>query len=129
MGKALISENCHLKDTIKFLPISTSDLPDLSDEVVRDLSRDQQLLYKYSKAVNDGTIPPELARQKPGGISHARWLTFCLTALIDYARDDSPSPNKIKFIEYIQKVHVHGWFIIKSHPKLQQGAKNVFSIM
>ena len=86
-------------------------------------------MYKYRKAVNNGTVHLELARQKPGGIRYARWLTFCLTALIDYTRDDSPSPNKIKFIEYIQKVYYPGWFIIKSHPKLQQGAKNVFSIM
>ena len=129
IGKALTSGNCHLKDTIQFIPIKAPDLLVLPDEVVRDLSRDQWLLYKYSKAVDNGIVPTELARQKPGGINHSRWLTFCLTALIEYTRDDSPSPNKIKFITYIQKVYVPGWFIIKTNPKLQQGAKNVFSIM
>ena len=129
MGKALTSGNCHLKNTVKFLPIEASDLPDLSDNVVADLSRDQKLLYEYSRAVSCGQVPVNIARQKPGPINHARWLTFCLTALIDYTRDISPSPNKRKLIEYIQKVYVPAWFIIKSHTNIQHGAKNVFSLM
>ena len=129
MGKSFTSGNCHLKNTVKFLPIEVSDLHDLSDNVVTDLFRDQQLLYEYSRAVSCGQVPVNIARQKPGPINHARWLTFCLTALIDYTRDISPSPNKRKLIEYIQKVYVPAWFIIKSHTNIQHGAKNVFSLM
>ena len=37
--------------------------------------------------------------------------------------------NKTKFIDYIQKVYVPAWFIIKTNPYLEHGAKNVFSLM
>ena len=129
IGQAITGGNSHLKDTVKFVPIKSPSLPVLPDNVVSDLSRDQKLLYQYSQAVNSGVVPPELARQKPGGINHARWLTFCLTALIEYTRDKMPSPDFVLFIEYVQKVYVPAWFTIKTKPYLKDGAKNVFTLM
>ena len=129
IGQAITNGNPHMKDTVKFKPVKSPNLPILPDTVVADLSRDQNLLYRYCQAVDSGVVSPQLARQKPGGINHARWLTFCLTALIDYTRDAKPTKNKTKFIDYIQKVYVPAWFIIKTNPYLEHGAKNVFSLM
>ena len=129
IGQGITNGNCHLKDSVQFTPIKSPELPELPEHVVSDLSRDQNLLYRYSKAVDSGDMPAALARQKPGGINHARWLTFCLTALIDYTRDTRPSPSKVKFIKYIQQVYVPAWFIIKSHPYIKDGAKNVYTVM
>ena len=129
MGKAITVPDHHKKPVAKFAAISSPALPALSAEVVADLSRDQNLMYRYSVAVDQGVVPDDLAHQKPGGINHARWLTFCLTALIEYTRDPRPSAAKKKFVDYIQKVYVPGWFIIKSKPNLEDGARNAFSVM
>ena len=80
MGKAITVPDHHQKSIVKFAAISSPDLPVLPDEVVADLSRDQNLMYRYCVAVDQGVVPDDLAHQKPGGINHARWLTFFLTA-------------------------------------------------
>ena len=129
MGKALTRADIHSKKVVAFKPIRAPSLPDLSERIVKDLSRDQNLLYKYSKAVDTGDLPHEIAKQKPGPISHARWLTLCLSALIDYTRDAKPSISKVKFINYIQNVYVPAWFTFKKNSKLQNGSKNVFTML
>ena len=49
--------------------------------------------------------------------------------LIDYTRDAKPSLNKVKFIDYVQKVYVPAWFTFKMSCKLKDGAKNVFTML
>ena len=129
MGKSYTSENSYAEDPVNFDPIKSPNLPDLPDSVISDLSRDQQLLFRYSKAVDEGIVDPQLAKQKPGGINHARWLTLALTALIDYTRDESPSKEKEKFIDYLQKVYIPVWFSIKMNPLIKDGARNCFSCL
>ena len=67
IGQELTSGECHLSEVVKFKPIKSPDLPLLPESVVTDLSRDQSLIYRYSKAVDSGFLSTELARQKPGG--------------------------------------------------------------
>ena len=50
----------HILDTVQFEPTDTP-LPDLSEVVWKDLSQDQQLLYRWSKAVASGVVPEKLA--------------------------------------------------------------------
>ena len=129
MGKAITEPDKHLQPVVKFVPVTSPDLPELPDSVVHDLSRDQYLMYRYCVAVHNGEVPADLASQKPGGINHASWLTFAENALIDYTRDPKPSAAKRKFISYIQKVYVPAWFIIKTKPHIRHGARNTFTIM
>ena len=74
LGQACSGE-VHLQDVVKFVPIA-STLPDLEPEVWQDLSRDQQLLYRYTKAIASGVVPEDLARQMAGPVNHSRRLTF-----------------------------------------------------
>ena len=129
MGKTLTQVDVHSKIVVEFEPIKAPSLPVLPDSIVKDLSRDQELLYKYSRAVDTGILPDNVANQKPGSINHARWLTLCLSALIDYTRDPKPSLSKVKFIDYVQKVYTPAWFSFKKNSKLQDGAKNVFTML
>ena len=129
LGQAITLPDHHLKPVVRFAAVSSPDLPHLPDEIVADLSRDQNLMYRYCVAVAKGDVPDGLAHQKPGGINHARWLTFGLTALIDYTRDPKPSAAKKKFVDYLQKVYVPGWFLIKTKPYIEHGARNTFSVM
>ena len=70
-----------------------------------------------------------MAKSKPGLISHARWLTLCLTALVDYTRDPKPSKNKVLFAKYIQQVYVPTWFKIKCSSQMVDGARNMFFLI
>lgn len=129
MGNDITVPDQHMKPVVKFQAVTSPDLPELPDHVVADLSRDQHLMYRYSVAVHRGEVPADLASQKAGGINHARWLTFCENALINYTRDPRPSAAKKKFVNYIQKVYVPAWFIIKSRPYIEHGALNTFTVM
>ena len=128
MGQNLTDGNVHKKEPVCFEPIK-SPLTPLPEDVIKNLSRDQKLLYRYTLALDSGVLPSDLANQSPPGINHARWLTLCLTAQIDYTRDPHPSNEKISFVKYIQEVYVPSWFHIKSHGTLRDGAKNVFYAM
>ena len=57
------------------------EVPELPDDVEKDLSRDQKVLYKRWKAVKTGILPKEVALYKSGPIVHSRWLTFADTIL------------------------------------------------
>ena len=67
--------------TCESLPLSSTgircipDGPPLADIDLADLSRGQTYLYKIIKAVKTGLISSDLLREKPGPMSHARWLT------------------------------------------------------
>ena len=91
MGRSLTQGDVHSKKAVAFKPIKAPNLPALPERIVKDLSRDQKLLYEYSIAVDTGDLPTKAAKQKPEPIKHARWLTLCLSALIDYTRDAKPS--------------------------------------
>ena len=51
------------------------------EEVVKDLSRHQNLIYSYIKAVAAGTVPGKLATQVAGPLNHSRWLTLAVRLL------------------------------------------------
>ena len=53
-------EAVHLKDVIKF-DVIPSTLDDLDDAVWKDLSRDQKLLYQYTKAIQARKVSNRLA--------------------------------------------------------------------
>ena len=49
--------------------------PSLPKLDVKDLSRNQVYLHKIIKAIQSGVNDKTLHREKPGPMSHARWLT------------------------------------------------------
>ena len=53
-------------------------LPQLSDEVVKDLSTDQSYGYRIVTAIWTGVLPKDLALLEIGPVSHSRWLTTAL---------------------------------------------------
>lgn len=128
IGQSLQQSDLHKSPVIKFKLIKSCVIP-IDDKVLNDLSHDQKLLYRYSQAVTTGTVPPELASNKPGPLNHARWLTLALRALIKYTRELRPTKGLKKFICYLQDVYIPEWFFIKSHPNMVQGVKNVFSLI
>ena len=119
----------HLKPVVKFEAIPCADLPDLPAEVVRDLSRDQKILFQYLYAVSTGELTTSVAQQVPGKVDHARWLTLSIRALILYTRTEDPSPSLIRIVLHIVQVYAPMWFIIKCNPKFTNGPKHLFKLM
>jgi hypothetical protein len=119
MGKRC-SDKLHLEDVQKFEAVDTS-LKDIDDEVVKDLSRDQNLLYRYIKAIKAGSLPANLATQKAGPINHSRWLTLAIRLLQLYTRTSQPSAGLKTVVNFIMKVYGPVWFLIKSKNKFTNG--------
>ena len=80
---------------------------------MRDLSRDQKLLYRYAKAIAAGRVPDNLAAQVAGPINHSRWLTLAIRLMILYTRTDQPCPGLTMVVKYIVQVYCVVWFLIK----------------
>ena len=127
LGKASCRE-VHLMPIVKFDPI-TSSLHILEDKVWKDLSRDQQLLYRYVHAIVAGKVPDDLARQVAGPVNHARWLTHAIREMQVYTRTERPSPELVKLITYIVQVYAPVWFSIKSNSKFTSGPSIMFKLM
>ena len=119
IGKSCAAE-VHLKDVVKFSSISTT-LPDLDQKVWKDLSRDQQLLYRYVKAISAGEVPEDLARQVAGPINHSRWLTLAIRLMQLYTRTQNPDPGLVQVVKFIVQVYTVVWFSIKAESKFTHG--------
>lgn len=123
-----VAGDIHLQDVVTFEPVE-STLDDIPEDIFKGLSRDQQLLYKYAKAIIVGTVPVSLKDQKPGPLCHARWLTLALRVMILYTRTPSPSEPLIKTVKFILQVYVVMWFKISKEWVFTMGAKHLYDMM
>ena len=124
IGKAC-TQDLHLLPVVEFEKVETS-LSDLEEKVWKDLSRDQKLLYRWTKAVEAGVVPPELAIQVAGPINHSRWLTLAIRTLELYTKTTSPSSGLRSVVRFIMQVYSPSWFKIKSNSKFTSGPANLF---
>ena len=99
IGK-MVQKDVHLLDVQPFKPIDSS-LTNFDEKVVKDLSRDQNLLYRYTRAIADGTLESSLITQLPGPVDHARWLTLSIRLLILYTRTATPSPELVTLVTFL----------------------------
>jgi hypothetical protein len=121
IGKQL--PHCHDLPIVEFDPVE-SELPILPTDVLKDLSTDQEYLYTIALAISNGKFTDGLANRKPGGISHARWLTSASRILRLYAATLNPSMSLQKLTTFIMKVYVPVWFKIRKHPDLNNGTNH-----
>ena len=73
LGQACSVDEIHLRPVVNFSPIQ-STVPEMPESVLKDLSRDQLLLYGYARGISAGKIPEKLIQQKPGPINHSQVL-------------------------------------------------------
>ena len=76
LGPSLRTE-IHKIKVVQFQPVATP-LADIDEEVQKGLSRDQLLLYQYTKATSTETITKKLEAQSAGSLNHTRWLTLAI---------------------------------------------------
>lgn len=100
------------------------EMPDNIDDW--DIRDDQRYLYRMVLAVNSGVCDEQLAKQRAGKISTARWLTSGSSILRVYVATPNPSPTLQKLAEFVVKVYAPFWFLVKSQPKAIYGSRHVF---
>lgn len=87
IGKQLVS--CESLPVVRFKTICTTNTPEVE---FKDLSSDQQYLYKMCAAVMNGECCKKLALLKPGPLNHSRWLTMACRSLRLYVATQNPLP-------------------------------------
>ena len=106
------------------------DLPELTNDVVNDLSSDQYMLYLAWDSVRSGNLRKELLSLTPGPISHSRWLTLALRLLLlhmtDHKLKGKHKKNLQDLVSFLMTNYIPMWFTIKRLGRLQDSAQVLF---
>ena len=126
LGKALATvTELPVKKTFKAVTIG-SDLIELDDEIVKDLSSDQKYGYEMVKAIRTGKLSPKLANLEIGPVCHSRWLTtanrFLRMWVSQHGFKGKEAKNLKLIVEYIVGVYYPTWFSYKVKNHWLQGA-------
>ena len=103
--------------------------PDLSQDIINDLSTDQQYGYRMILAISSGSVPEDLFLLAIGNVSLARWLTTANRFLKMWVSIHNFKGKDMKnleaIIEFIIKVYYTMWFNIKKAHKVVDGPRHV----
>ena len=117
-----------------FAKVDTGEaLPQLTDEVIKDLSSDQYMLFLAWDSVRSGKLSEKLLSLTPGPISHSRWLTLALRLLLLYMTDHKLTgkhkKNLLVLVSFLMTNYIPMWFTIKRLGKLQSSSQILFKQM
>jgi len=126
-GRSL-HDDIYLQTPVEFQPLHSS-LQRPREEVVKDLSTDQNLLLEYVLAISSGKIPDRVKYRRPGPAVLSRWLTCATRFCVIYTRTLEPPPELVRIIKFIVQVYAPSWFNIKSHDDFLEGPKLVFNTL
>ena len=119
----LCSGDVHLHWIVQFTSMTTS-VPDLEEPIWKDLSQDQQLLYRWTKAITASQVPANLAGQLAGPTYHSRWWLMQF-----YATNANPSNKLVLVVKYVVQVYSPVWFLIKRNSKFTHHPSVVFTLL
>ena len=119
-GGAIGKATLQCQPVVEFDPLECKN-EQIPDEVVRDLSRDQKLLYKYAFAISKDHLEESLVRQKVIAVNHSRWLTLAVRIMILYTRTEMPSDELKTIVIYILQVYAPTWFLIRRENDFTRG--------
>ena len=115
----------------KFKVIEGGNLPELSDDEIRDLSTDQKYLYRILQVIRTGKIPPDFEKYNIGPLNHARWLTLanriCRLYISQVRLSSKLKSDLFQVVEFILLCYGPGWFNIKSKPSLIHSPEHVLT--
>lgn len=113
---------------VAFNKVSFGDMPDGVLDRWK-LTNDQKYLILMGKAVSSGFCEKPLARKLPGALNKARWTTTASRILRLYISTNHPSKNLPEIVEFIMKVYIPLWFLIKNEPNCYSGSKHLFTLI
>jgi hypothetical protein len=123
IGKKL--ELCEKLPVIVFKSIDTN-LPEIHERIIKDLSTDQKYMYQMVKAIASGNCSIDLATRDPGRISHSRWVTTANRLLRLYISTENPTDELVTLVTYVMRVYASMWFHIKIKPSCENGAHHLW---
>ena len=130
IGRAAKQANTLDAKTFQAIPVET-DMHQLPEDIVNDLSSDQKFLYQITKAVRSGSAPQKLYGTKIGLMDHSRWVTLANRILRLYISDHSLTGLAMKNLEtlvtFIVVHYAPMWFEIKCEPLYKNGPKHVLT--
>ena len=107
------------------------ELIELPENVLKDLSTDQSLLYKLAKAVRSGMLPRDIALRKVGTMVHSRWLTFAESNLLMWMSKHGLTGELLDRLEtivsYLVSTYIPMWFQIKVKNSWLYGPRHVLT--
>ena len=114
-----------------FTPMEDCDLPDLSEDEIKDLSTDQKYLYRILRIIKTGVIPPDFEKFNIGPLNHARWLTLanrvCRLFISKVRLSSKLKSDLFQLVQYIMLCYGPGWFHIKTKPNLIHSPDHVLT--
>ena len=123
-----LHQNIWEEPVVNFKPLA-GRVPELPDIIVKDLSRDQNIGYRYAHAIQSGTMPDDLVAQVIGPLVTSRWLTTANRVLCKYTRTRYPTKGLIRLVQVVLNLYYPGWFRFKRYPHIQEGAQNFFFLV
>ena len=103
------------------VPGAVEEIP---GQLLKELSVDQELLYRLAWAVQNGHLPDATAGRAIGALNHARWLTLAARLLRLYASTERPSSALAQIAQFLVGHYVPMWFRIRRHSSCAAGAQN-----
>ena len=113
------------KDVVTFTAIAGL-VEEMPEETVKQLSTDQELLYRLARAVQCGSVSDSVARRKIGEPNHARWLTLGSRILRHYMSTEKPSSKLKQLVNFLLLHYIPMWFTIRQNSSCTLGSKNLF---
>ena len=123
-----LTQNIWEEPVVSFSKIE-GNLPEIPEEVIKELSRDKKLGYRYAQAIQSGVLPDDLAGQVIGPMITSRWNTAAVRVLCKYTRTKKPTQRLIRLTKAVLKLYFPGWFRFKCYPHIQDGARNFFTLV
>lgn len=113
----------------KFKQVYSDNLPVLPEDIIKDLSTDQQYLYEMCHAIQSGKCSSSLQNKSPGTLVHSRFLTTANATLRLYVSTKKPSKELQTLVKFIITVYAPLWFQIKWKSNVADGPKHVFMMI
>jgi hypothetical protein len=127
IGSSLM-EDVWTLPVVSFEPVP-GQMPVLSEDQLKDTSRDQFLLYRLAHAVQSGVVPEEVAGATIGPLMHARWITTVARALRKACSTRRRTKAFTRIIQFIVNLYAPAWFSIKNKPHCQSGALHFYKMI
>ena len=131
LGK-LLKQVPNMQRTQTFKKIEVGpDLIALPEDIVNDLSTDQELSYKLVKAIRSGHLPKDIALRKPGAVVHSRWLTFgesmCFLWMSQHGLEGELLERLELIVTFVVSVYFPMWFNIKVKNSWVEGPRHILT--
>ena len=131
----LVKDDVHefeVNENFEKLEFAT-DLRELPDYIVADLSTDQKYMYKITRMIITGHLQINILKQVVGPVNHSRWLTtacrLCRIWVSNHGlRKNSKAFTSLKkIVSFIVSVYVPMWFEVKCKPNICHGPDHVLT--